>query len=52
VTTWRDINAKDVVAFNALLTKNNIQSIPAGSPSLTLPVCVAPAVPSKGGGGR
>jgi len=52
VTTWRDINANDLVAFNALLTKNNIQSIPAASPSLTLPVCVAPAVPSKSGGER
>ena len=52
LTNWRDINAKDLVPFNALLTQNNIKPIPAASPSLTLPVCVAPAPASKGGGGR
>jgi hypothetical protein len=52
VTSWRDINAKDLVSFNALLTKSNIKSIPAASPSLTIPVCVAPAAASKSGGGR
>jgi hypothetical protein len=42
VTNWRDINAKDLVALNALLAKHNIKSIPAASPSLTVPVCTAP----------
>ena len=51
VANWRDINAKDLVALNALLGKNNIKSIPPASPSLTLHVCTVPAVASKGRGG-
>jgi photosystem II stability/assembly factor-like uncharacterized protein len=52
VTNWRDINAKDVVALNALLAQNHIKSIAQASPSLTMPVCSAPAVASSGRGGR
>ena len=46
VTAWRDINAKDLIAFNAVLTKNNIQPIPPAAP-LPLPVCTAPVVAPK-----
>jgi hypothetical protein len=48
VTSWRDINAKDLIALNALLAKNNLKSIPAASPQLPLPGCTAPAAASKG----
>jgi photosystem II stability/assembly factor-like uncharacterized protein len=48
VTSWRDINAKDLIALNALLAKNNLTSIPAASPQLSLPECTAPAAASKG----
>jgi len=42
---WQAINAKDLVAFNALLTKNNLQPIAAASPAIAMPVCTlgAPA---------
>ena len=36
---WQGINAKDLVAFNALLTKNSLQPIPAASPAITTPTC-------------
>jgi photosystem II stability/assembly factor-like uncharacterized protein len=53
VTNWHDINAKDLVTFNALLSKNSITPIPAATPSLTMPVCVAPAAAApKSAGGR
>ena len=44
---WQAINAKDLVAFNALLTKNKLQPIPAASPAIAMPVCtVGSANPS------
>ena len=39
LTNWRGINAKDLVMFNALLGKINIQPIAAASPVLAMPVC-------------
>jgi photosystem II stability/assembly factor-like uncharacterized protein len=39
LTEWRAINAKDLVAFNALLAKNNLQPIPAAAPGIPMPVC-------------
>ncbi len=51
VTNWRDINAKDLIALNPLLAKNNIKSIPTASPSLPIPVCT-PAVGRPGGSRR
>ena len=39
VTTWRSITTKDVVALNALLSKNNLKPL-AGDPSaLAVPAC-------------
>ena len=55
VTAWRAINEKDLVAFNAMLTRNNLRPIAAAAPALPLPVC-ATAPPAKaaaaGRGGR
>jgi hypothetical protein len=51
LTSWRAINTTDLVAFNALLMKNNIKPIAAASPVLPLPVCVAPASAGRGGRG-
>ena len=39
LTVWRDINAKDLSALNALLAKNNLKPIAAASPVLPMPVC-------------
>jgi photosystem II stability/assembly factor-like uncharacterized protein len=39
VTNWRTFNAQDLVAFNAVLSKNNLKTIPAASPALAVPVC-------------
>jgi hypothetical protein len=36
---WQAINVKDLVTFNALLTRNNLQPIPAAAPAITMPVC-------------
>jgi hypothetical protein len=49
VTNWRDINATDLVAFNAMLTKNNLKPIPQASPTLPLPVCAPVAAPAASG---
>ena len=53
------INATDLVAFNALLTKNNLQPIPAASPAIPMPACTlggqtagAAGRPSSAAGGR
>ena len=42
------------VGFNALLTKNNLQPIPAASPAIEMPVCTLgpQAAASAGGRGR
>jgi len=39
VATWASINAKDLVAFNALLAKSNLKPV-AAAPALAAPVCV------------
>jgi hypothetical protein len=38
LSEWKAINARDLVAFNALLTRNNLQRIPA-APAIAIPVC-------------
>ena len=47
VATWKAINAKDLVAFNAVLTRNNLRPIAAAAATLPMPVCAA-APPAKG----
>ena len=42
VMNWHAINAKDLPAFNAVLTKNSLKAIPVATPALAVPVC-APA---------
>jgi hypothetical protein len=39
LTSWRAINATDLVAFNALLVKNNLKPVAVATPVLALPVC-------------
>jgi photosystem II stability/assembly factor-like uncharacterized protein len=51
LTRWQTINMKDLVAFNAVLAKNNIKPIAAASPMLPVPVCVN-APPSRRGRGN
>jgi photosystem II stability/assembly factor-like uncharacterized protein len=41
VAAWRAINTRDLVAFNAVLTRNNLQPIAAAAPALPMPVCAA-----------
>jgi photosystem II stability/assembly factor-like uncharacterized protein len=48
VTTWREINDKDLVAFNAVLTRNNLQPIAAASPALVAPMCAGAPAASLG----
>ncbi|HEY3934899.1 MAG TPA: hypothetical protein VGL65_09800 [Gemmatimonadales bacterium] len=43
VTAWRVINEKDLVAFNAVLTRNNLRPIAAAGPTLPMPLCAAAA---------
>jgi photosystem II stability/assembly factor-like uncharacterized protein len=44
LTEWHDINTKDLVSFNATLTKNSLSPISAASPAIPLPMCgAAPA---------
>ena len=47
LTSWRAINATDVVAFNALLARNNLKPVAPATPMLPLPVCgtAAPGAP-------
>ncbi len=47
ITAWRVINDKDLVAFNAVLTRNNLRPIAAAAPMLPIPVCAATS-PAKG----
>jgi hypothetical protein len=39
ITSWKTINAVDLPAFNAILTRNNLKPIAASSPLLAIPVC-------------
>ncbi len=39
ITNWKTINTTDLPAFNAILARNNLKPIPAGSPALAVPVC-------------
>ena len=53
VTAWHGINEKDLVAFNAVLTRNNLRPIAAATPTLPMPVCAAaPPAAAAGRGGR
>jgi len=47
LASWRAINATDLVAFNALLLKNNLKPVAPATPMLPLPVCgtAAPGAP-------
>jgi hypothetical protein len=39
ITSWKTITTVDLPAFNAILTRNNVKPIAAGSPALAIPVC-------------
>ena len=53
ISAWRQINEKDLVAFNAVLTRNNLRPIAAAAPTLPMPVCAAAPPPTAAGrGGR
>ena len=52
LTQWREINAKDLVAFNAILMQNNLKPIAAAAPMLPLPTCTAATLPAAGRGGK
>ena len=41
VTAWKTANTTDLVAFNAVLTRNNVAPIHASSANLALPACGA-----------
>lgn len=45
VTAWRTISDKDLVAFNAVLTRNSLKPVAGGPAALTAPTCAA----AKGG---
>ncbi len=51
VLAWRAVNDKNLPAFNALLSQNGLAPIPAATPALVPPACVASA-PSTAGRGR
>ena len=51
VTTWRDINAKDLPALNALIAKGGGKAIPAASPLPAVPSCAVAAPVGRGGTG-
>ena len=53
VADWHAINEKDLVAFNAVLTRNNLRPIAPAAPALPTPVCAAaPLTAAAGRGGR
>lgn len=41
VSTWKTLTAQDLAGLNAMLTKNNLKSIPAPSAALAIPNCSA-----------
>jgi photosystem II stability/assembly factor-like uncharacterized protein len=41
VSNWTAVNANELPAFNAVLTKNNVKALAAASPALLAPVCAA-----------
>ncbi len=41
VATWKNINATDLPALNALLAKNNLKSLSAGGAGMSTPNCAA-----------
>jgi hypothetical protein len=47
VTTWQAINDKDLVAFNAILRRNNLPPIARAATALPVPDCTAPASPQR-----
>jgi photosystem II stability/assembly factor-like uncharacterized protein len=52
VAAWRTINEKDLVAFNAVLTRNNLRPIAAAAPALPMPACAAGPPAAAAGRGR
>ena len=52
LTNWRDINAKDLVALNAMLARNNLKPIAAASPAIPMPVCTTAVSAAAGRGGK
>ncbi len=53
VAAWHAINEKDLVTFNAVLTRHNLRPIAAAAPVLPLPVCAAVSPAGTAGrGGR
>jgi hypothetical protein len=51
LSEWQAINAKDLVALNSLLTRNNLQPIPAAAPAIAMPVCTLGAQTAGAAGG-
>jgi photosystem II stability/assembly factor-like uncharacterized protein len=48
VARWRELNGKDLAAFNAILVKNSLSPVAAASPALAQPVCATAApAPAK-----
>jgi hypothetical protein len=47
ITAWMTLNGAPLAAFNAVLTKNSLKPVPATTPTLTAPVCEAPAAPVR-----
>ncbi|MGH7584104.1 MAG: hypothetical protein ACREL5_12845, partial [Gemmatimonadales bacterium] len=52
IATWKSINEKDLVAFNAVLTRNNLRPIALAAPALPMPVCAPSAAPPAKGAGK
>jgi len=47
LANWVGVNSKELAAFNAVLTKNNLAAIPAAAPALRPPPCAPPATASS-----
>jgi hypothetical protein len=47
VDAWREMQKKDIVAFNALLAKNHLQELKAAPTALTDVSCTMGATESK-----
>ena len=46
------INAKDLVALNALLARNNLKPVAAATSAIPMPVCTAVVSAAAGRGGK
>ena len=47
IASWNEINAKDLVALNGVLAKNNLKLVAAASPALAAPACGAVPAPGR-----